>query len=204
MIKTAGSPVHCNDVAPPRYILGGKWYCSYPEMRECHDPAMLPVEEVKIEDVKLTDLGLGKSIYSRQQLEEFAKFQGSQGTRRAYLAETAELAYGGRSEKGGWGLALGAGAKSAIIEMIRLEFIPFYRVVGPLMFLSTLLLLGWGAVRLLITVIVRMVIIVKYRGWGMWMFAALWGTLFQLVLSPFNWVDESMRRPGHGRGGRPA
>jgi hypothetical protein len=39
-------------------------------------------------------------------------------------------------------------------------------------------------------------IIVKYRGWGLWMFAALGGTLFQLVLSPFNWVDSSMRRMG--------
>jgi hypothetical protein len=28
---------------PPRYKVGGKWYCSYPELKECHDPAMLPV-----------------------------------------------------------------------------------------------------------------------------------------------------------------
>ncbi len=37
-------PIHCNNVAPPRYKLGGKWYCSYPELKECHDPAMLPVD----------------------------------------------------------------------------------------------------------------------------------------------------------------
>jgi hypothetical protein len=196
VIKSAGSPVHCNDVAPPRYQLGGKWYCSYPEIRECHDPAMLPVEEVKIEDVKLTNLGLGKSIYTKGQLEEFSIFQDSQGTRRAYLAETAELAYGGHSQSGGWGLGLGAGAKSAMLDLIGLQFIPFYHVLGPFMFLFTFALLIWGAVRLVITIAVRMWIIVKYRGWGLWMFAALWGTLFQLVLSPFNWVDSSMRRMG--------
>ncbi len=28
MIKSAGSSIHCNDVAPPRYKVGGKWYCS--------------------------------------------------------------------------------------------------------------------------------------------------------------------------------
>jgi hypothetical protein len=33
-----------NDIAPPRYKLGGKWYCSYLELRECHDPATLPVD----------------------------------------------------------------------------------------------------------------------------------------------------------------
>jgi hypothetical protein len=44
VIKSAGSPIHCNDVAPPRYKVGGKWYCSYPELKECHDPEMLPVD----------------------------------------------------------------------------------------------------------------------------------------------------------------
>ncbi len=33
-------------------------------------------------------------------VEEFAAFQDSQGTCKAFLAETAELAYMGRNEKG--------------------------------------------------------------------------------------------------------
>jgi hypothetical protein len=51
VIKSAGSPMHCNDVAPPRYKVGGKWYCSHPVLKECHDPAMLPVDEVRIDPV---------------------------------------------------------------------------------------------------------------------------------------------------------
>jgi hypothetical protein len=97
VIKSAGSPIHCNDVAPPRYKVGGKWYCSYPELKECHDPEMLPVDEVRIDPVKVNDIGLGKSIYTQEQLDEFARFQDSQGTRKAYLAETAEMAYSGRN-----------------------------------------------------------------------------------------------------------
>jgi hypothetical protein len=73
-------------MAPPRYKVGGKWYCSYSVLKECHDPAMLPVDEVRIDPVKI-NIGLGKSIYTREQLEEFARFQDSQGTRKAYLAE---------------------------------------------------------------------------------------------------------------------
>jgi hypothetical protein len=49
VITSAGSPIYCNDIALSRYKLGGKWYCSYPGLRECHDPAMLPVDEVQIE-----------------------------------------------------------------------------------------------------------------------------------------------------------
>jgi hypothetical protein len=60
-----------------------------PERRECHDPAMLPVDEVKIGPVNVNNIGLGKIIYMKKQLEEFAAFQDSQGMRKAYLAETA-------------------------------------------------------------------------------------------------------------------
>jgi hypothetical protein len=38
VISSAGSPIHCNDVAAPRYKVGGKWYCRYPVLKECHDP----------------------------------------------------------------------------------------------------------------------------------------------------------------------
>ncbi len=79
VIKSAGSPIHCNDVAPPRYKVGGNWYCSYPELKECHDPEMLPVDEVKIDPVQISDIGFGKSIYTQEQLDEFARFQDSQG-----------------------------------------------------------------------------------------------------------------------------
>jgi hypothetical protein len=103
VIKSAGSPVHCNDIAPPRYKVDSKWYYSYPDLRERHDPAMLPVYEVKIDPMTVTIIGLGKSMYTKEQLEEFTTFQDSQGTRKAYLMETAELAYMGRNEKGEWG-----------------------------------------------------------------------------------------------------
>ncbi len=78
VIKSGGSPIYCNVIAPPRYKVGSKWYCSYPELKECHDPEILPVDEVRIDPVKVNDIGLGKSIYT-QQLDKFARFQDSQG-----------------------------------------------------------------------------------------------------------------------------
>ncbi|MFO0006654.1 MAG: hypothetical protein ACK559_36605, partial [bacterium] len=52
-------------------------------------------------DVNLLNLGLERSIYSKEQMEDFARFQDSQNTRKAYLAEAAELAYLGR-RMGSW------------------------------------------------------------------------------------------------------
>ncbi len=79
VIKSAGSPIHCNDVAPPQYKVGGKQYCSYPVLKECHDPAMLPVDKVRIDPVTVNNISLDKSIYMKEQLEEFTRFQESQG-----------------------------------------------------------------------------------------------------------------------------
>jgi hypothetical protein len=90
---------------------------------------MLPV--VKIYLVTVNNIRLGKSIYTREQLEEFARFQDSQGTRKAYLAETAEIAYMGRNEKGEWGLALGSAARTSLVDLVGMNFFPLYKVGGP-------------------------------------------------------------------------
>jgi hypothetical protein len=196
VIKSAGSPIHCNDVAPPRYKVEGKWYCSYPELKECHDPAMLPVDEVRIDSVTVNNMGLGKSIYTKEQLEEFAWFQDSQGTGKAYLAETAEIAYIGRNEKGEWGLALGSAAQMSLVDLIGMNFFPLYKVIGPMIFFLSLLLIVWGGLRLIVTIFLRVAIIVRYQGCRVWVLTAFWGTLFQLAVSPFNWIDGVMQDMG--------
>ncbi len=47
------------------------------------------MKPIAIDDVKVMNLGLGRSIYSPAQLEEFTRFQESQGRRCAFLAERA-------------------------------------------------------------------------------------------------------------------
>jgi hypothetical protein len=110
---------------------------------------MLPLDEVRINPVTVNNIGLVKSIYTREQLEEFSQFQDSQGTRKAYLAETAEMAYIRRNEKGEWRLALGSAAQVSLIDLVGVNFFPLYRVVGPMVFFLSLLLLVWGGLRLM-------------------------------------------------------
>jgi hypothetical protein len=139
---------------------------------------MLPIDKVQIDPVKINNIGLGKSIYTKEQLEEFARFQDSQGTRKAYLAETAEMAYSGRNEKGEWGLALSSAAQGSLINIVGANFFLLYSVVGPMIFFLSLLLLVWGSLRLIITVLLRVIIIVRCKGCGIWVLTAFWGTLF--------------------------
>jgi hypothetical protein len=157
---------------------------------------MLPVDKVRIDPVTVNNIGLGKSIYTKEQLEEFARFLDSQGTRKAYPAETAEIAYIGRNEKGEWGLALGSAAQLSLIDLVGINFFPLYRVIGPMIFFLSLLLLVWGGHRLVVTVFLMVAIILRYRGCGVWVLTAFWGTIFQLAVSPFNWIDGVMQDVG--------
>jgi hypothetical protein len=61
------------------------------------------------------------------------------------------MAYSGRSEKGEWGLALSPAAQGSLIDIVGTSFFPLYRVVGPMLFFLSLLLLVWGGLRLIIT-----------------------------------------------------
>jgi hypothetical protein len=72
----------------------------------------------------------------------------------------------GRNEKGEWGLALGAQAQLSLADLAGMSFFPLYSVVGPLIFVLSLLLIVWGGLRLMVTIFLRVIIIVKYRGCG--------------------------------------
>ena len=48
-----------------------------------------------------------------------------------------------------------------------------------------------GLVRLVGTLLVRAVVITRKKGCGVWVFATVWGTLYQLVITPFRWADNT-------------
>jgi hypothetical protein len=74
------------------------------------------MKPIAINNIKVMNLGLGRSIYSPAQLEEFARFQESQGTCRASLAENAERAYNSRAG-GQWGSGLSDLATESLIDL---------------------------------------------------------------------------------------
>ncbi len=58
------------------------------------------------------------------------------------------------------------------------------------------MLLVCGAFRLMVTILIRIIVIVRCKGCGIWVMTALWGTLFQLAISPFSWMDAAMEGVG--------
>ncbi len=90
-------------------------------------------------------------------------------------------------------MALGVQAQLSLVDLVGMSSFPLYFVVGPLVFFLSLLLMVWGAraptdsdsvsesshnhavQRCEVSVL-----------------TAFWGTLFQLAVSPFNWIDSVM------------
>jgi hypothetical protein len=182
VIKAAAAPVRCNDVAPPRWRLNRRWYCAFPEIRDCAEP-----RKIAINDIKVMNLELGRSIYSPAQLEEFARFQESQGTRCAFLAESAERAYNNRAG-GQWGSGLSDLATESLIDAVGYHLVPMYRVIGPTAAVALLVLFLVGILRMLLDIVIRAIAIARVRGCGWWLMGAFWGTLFQVAVAPVQWA----------------
>jgi len=144
-------------------------------------------------------LGLGKSIYSKEQREEFLHFQDSQGTRRAYLAETAEYAYASR-QNGEWGLEISESAKSMMVDVVGIQLIPLYHIVGPVAITIMLIMFLAGVGKMALEILVRGYAILCMHGCGLWMIAAFWSILFHLAMAPFNYGWELGGKAGKGVG----
>jgi hypothetical protein len=71
-----------------------------------------------------------------------------------------------------------------------MNFFPLYKC--PMIFFLSFLLMVQGGFWLVITVFLSVAIIVRYGGCGLWVLTAFWGMLFQLAVSPFNWIDRVM------------
>ena len=147
--------------------MNGRWYCAFLEIRDCAEPGRIPMKPIAIDNIKVMNLGLGRSIYSSAQLEEFAYFQESQGTRRAFLAESVERAYNSRAG-GQWGSGLSDLTTESLIDAVGLFLV--------------------GILRMLLDIVIRAIAIARVQGCGWWLMGAFWGTLFQVSVAPVQWA----------------
>jgi hypothetical protein len=144
------------------------------------------MKPIAIDDIKVINLGLGRSIYSLQ-LEEFARFQESQGTLHAFLAESAERAYNNRAG-GQWGSGLSDLATESLIDAVGYHLVLMYRVIGPTAAVALLVLFLVGILRMLLDIVIRAIAIARIRGCRWWLMGAFWGTLFQVAVAPVQWA----------------
>lgn len=184
IIKSAGTIIRCNDISPPRWLISGQWYCGYPSIRECHGPKEVSFKDVAIDgDMSPTD-GLGMSIYTESQRQEYLSYQESILTRQAYWAEAASNAFNSRSSDGSWGLPFSGKTMDSLLGVVGTAFVPLYLVFGSLapivLLIMTISAVAEGACR----IVVRAIFLVRTRGFGIWILGAFWGVLYHIIMAP--------------------
>jgi hypothetical protein len=109
------------------------------------------------------NLGLGRSIYSPQQLEEFVLFLESQGTSRVFLADRAKCANNSRVG-GELGSSLTDLARASIIDAVGNHLVPMYRVIGTTATVVLLVLFLVEIARMLANIVIKTIVIVHICG----------------------------------------
>lgn len=187
----------CDDLTPPRYLIGKRWFCSYPNLVECKSPEEVAIQPIHIDDQQsVSSLHLGEGLYSLEQQAKFDYFVSVERARAAYLADTTHQAIQGAIEgglsSGEWGSGLSQNAMAAVLDEVGGAFIPGYRFLGkPLLWLMFIIFVA-GLVKLFLTVLIRVFYVVRIKGCGPWILAGFWGTLFNILLTPARLVGEAV------------
>jgi hypothetical protein len=136
-----------------------------------------------IDYVSVMNLGLGRSIYSTEQLKEFMCFQQSKGTRRAFLANSADCVYISRVGNE-WGSGLTDTVRSNILDAVGNHLDPMYWVISPTAAVTLLVLFLIGIARMIADIVIRAIAIAGICGCEWWLMGALWGTVFHMAVVP--------------------
>jgi len=108
------------------------------------------MKPITIDDIKVMNLGLGRSIYSPAQLEEFACNQESQGTRRAWPRVPREPTTAGLEDSG----AQVCRTWLSLIDAIGYHLVPMYQVIRLTAAVALLVLFLVGILRMLLDIVV--------------------------------------------------
>ena len=84
-----------------------------------------------------------------------------------------------------------------MLDVVGLSFIPLYRFFGPVSMLLVVIFFIIGALRICLTLVIRAIIIARTRGCGVWVLAAVYGTIYHVVVTPMRWADDVAKKIAH-------
>jgi hypothetical protein len=167
VIRRSATPVKCRRRTPPRWKIGKKWFCRYPEIRPCNGPGPLPGHH-------RTNVRGMRNAAGPDPEKEAGENQQKEDERKELTHEVLERLAADISRH--W-LGNYAG----------LESLP--GIIGTA-------ILGVSAVEMVLSTAVRMSVLYAWKGPGPWMAAAVWGTAFQMITMPGRWALEWGRSQG--------
>lgn len=186
--------IPCSDIMPVRWKLDigeDTWYCSKPDVYQCQGVTTLsPLAPAKT-DADFTT-GLGRGIYTPEQLKAHAAYDTMMTTRGAVLAHITNAAAGSGTDN-----ALGSTLTAQ--DFVRIEdhiipgIMPFFWWLGDVWHYLT----GFSMLYLILAIfggwLIRSIALYRQRGFGWWLLAAVADSTMMLVAMPVNIVQSIWR-----------
>ena len=182
--------IPCSDLMPPRWRMGGTWYCSHPRVLPCESPDQLNLTVTTYRPLHRFTVGMGKGVYSQEQLALHREFQLSQMSRRPVLAKITNAA-----TAGGHGGYLGSPLSSLDVKELSFDvafhLFPIIYFLGEAWkYVSTFLLIAL-CLKIIGGAVIRAFITYRRRGCGRWVIFSMWETLFVVITTPWRLMTQT-------------
>ena len=193
----------CSAISPVRWHIGGGWYCATPRVHACNPPVQLNVSvgsQLDREDRDRREDGfnaLGGGLYSPEQLQQNRAFRISQTSRAPILQRVTNAATRDMQHDGGHGgatfnLPLHPEDTARIITAVGETLLPGFYWIGQSWIYLHGAIIAFIMVKLLVGAIVRGCVLYQARGFGWWLLAAFFDTLFIIAYTPFHILKEAV------------
>ena len=212
--------VPCSASLPIRWRLNGNWYCSTPAITSCSAPTQLQtsVEPHEVQEDWLFGAGDESQIYSKEEQAEHRRAV-AESLSRGPIANTMAHRMGGtmRYDNGGnpiIGSPLSASDVEELYYKMGNRYFLFFSWFGAFWNIFIGVCFALTMTKMLLGMLMRMIVMYRMEGCGLWVIVAAWESLFsvfglpvrtaRLIFQAGGQLEEaaaggSPRRHGRGR-----
>jgi hypothetical protein len=151
VLQSKATPISCQQRAPPRWKVDGKWIYRYPGTAPCAEPDPVPV---KAQAKARAAAGLEETVWNQQ--------------KDVYHRRMAE-------RMGSWGVGMPPEVLEKVSAMVGHHWLLGYKVLGLATTTAVPVMIGISAVEMPASVIMRAIVIYRHKGLGPWILVAAWG-----------------------------
>lgn len=184
--------IPCSEVMKVRWKINGKWFCQYPKFEECDAPSTLNItigeDQIHFD---ITD-GVGKGVYSDEQIAQHAEYETFMSSRVPMLAKVthAGITNGANGANGGLGLGLGLPLSLSEMDLLTKGFMGFIDPIANYLGQKWIWFTGFCVIISIVMSIVnflhRVCFLYQRKGFGLWLFAAFFDSAFNMVSVPLH------------------
>ncbi len=192
VLKNFGNIIECNTIQPVKWKIDGHWKVSTPAVSRTHAPSKLNLTYGTIQYPQKFADGLGRGLYTDQQLAVHRKFVAQAETRQAVVTKLTNAAVANAQGGSTLGLPLSSADIPDLTAIMTWNIFPLAYWFGDAWHWVSGAILMVGTFKIIIGSMYRALMMYRKRGCGWWMFSAIWATGFMIIMYPIELVAQAI------------